>query len=1218
MPVHTQTAAASDREEVLGTFRYQGVGHVYVTMLYDYETDSILLPVGELFSLLMVNMEVNTSEFGISGFFIEPNQPYSILFGEYMIAYDGTSRPSLASYPAKHFFIGETDYFLSPELFSEIFGLDFTADIYTLTLSLQTRHIMPVVQHEQRMQARRRIEERAFDRSYYPLSYPVTRPALRSGFLDYNLLATGNLDRQSYRYDMDGGMVLLGGALRGTFFGSPSDGRLTGEFSNIHWQYGIPENRYISNIEIGDMASGGPLSQSIKGVSVTNAPIEARYFFGTIRHDGRTEPDAVVELYLNNNLVQYTQTDDTGYYSFDVPLSYGQSRMETIIYKNDGRIKRNSRILRAPYQFQPPGALVYRLTGGYQDRGREVLDRNRLYRGSTELSYGVNRWLTTRVGANADEDSWTDPFVYGGFSARLLNRYLVDGDIVPDSYYRGNVSYLSPRGFNLAASYRYFDGESRFNTTGLTDEAALSLAIPIRIAGLRVQGRRLNYGEIQDYDMGVDLSTRIGPINTNATYQTRISVFDDLDPEFLNSTLRMTLSYGVRGGSLLPDFLSGISLRMTAIYDLDSDELRDIDAQVSRRLFSDGSLQMGLSHQATRGLTAYRIGLNLNLSNRVRTNNIMTVRGDRFTSRNSARGSLGYDSSHRRLDVTSRAQVGRSAVSVVMFIDNNNSGTFDEGDEILPYNAIRISGSGSARLGSDGILRFTQLQSYNRYDMEIIERNIPNPSLAPLRNEFSFIADPNQYKPIEIPFYMTGTVEGNVSVERDDRRRGQGGVRVNIVGIDNDFETSERTFNNGDFYAMNLPPGEYEIRMNQSQLDLLDVEMAGPPLRFEVQRTEHGDFVSGIEITLTRPVPEEDAPLLLADSYLADVRSFVSALRALLDGELPLEQELQERGREAVAMFAVAQRLFIEGDYNGALERVEESLQLAVTDYALALKGSVLFFLGREEEALTFWERARSRNPNIVIPGMDETEEEEPFEAEVAEMTAEEITLSGRSDQPPGTPLTHRIRDDDGNLVRDPEEEVWELTSRLNENQEWSVSLPNDLRTGEYDLLSELQTPQGPLRFVNTVNIIEGISLRARTLTFDINSAALSDDSVEQLDLMLETLLQHPERRYEVQGHTDITGNAAYNMVLSAARAYSVRQYLIDRGASEDVLVAVGYGPDIPIADNETEEGRAENRRVEFRRLRSSEDIQPLFDRQDEMMEQAVQAGIPGFNPGTE
>jgi len=78
--------------------------------------------------------------------------------------------------------------------------------------------------------------------------------------------------------------------------------------------------------------------------------------------------------------------------------------------------------------------------------------------------------------------------------------------------------------------------------------------------------------------------------------------------------------------------------------------------------------------------------------------------------------------------------------------------------------------------------------------------------------------------------------------------------------------------------------------------------------------------------------------------------------------------------------------------------------------------------------------------------------------------------------------------------------------------------------------------------------------------------------------------------RIEVQGHTDDVGNDQFNLELSQARADAVIQWFFARGVAPDRLTAVGYGETAPMADNGTDAGRAENRRVEFRLLAGAED----------------------------
>jgi outer membrane protein OmpA-like peptidoglycan-associated protein len=106
-----------------------------------------------------------------------------------------------------------------------------------------------------------------------------------------------------------------------------------------------------------------------------------------------------------------------------------------------------------------------------------------------------------------------------------------------------------------------------------------------------------------------------------------------------------------------------------------------------------------------------------------------------------------------------------------------------------------------------------------------------------------------------------------------------------------------------------------------------------------------------------------------------------------------------------------------------------------------------------------------------------------------------------------------------------------------------------------------------------------------RGVNFETGKAILTGDSYAILDQVYESLVEWPEIKIEIQGHTDIIGGRQYNLQLSLSRAQAVKDYLVNKGISQDRLIAVGKGFDEPIADNKTADGRAENRRVQLRRI---------------------------------
>ncbi len=98
---------------------------------------------------------------------------------------------------------------------------------------------------------------------------------------------------------------------------------------------------------------------------------------------------------------------------------------------------------------------------------------------------------------------------------------------------------------------------------------------------------------------------------------------------------------------------------------------------------------------------------------------------------------------------------------------------------------------------------------------------------------------------------------------------------------------------------------------------------------------------------------------------------------------------------------------------------------------------------------------------------------------------------------------------------------------------------------------------------------------------FAFNSAELAPSAISELSDTLDTLKGDPALRIRVDGHTDNVGSAAYNVQLSKRRAESVKRYLVSQGVAADRIETQGLGLTKPIADNDTAEGRAKNRRVE-------------------------------------
>ncbi len=109
-----------------------------------------------------------------------------------------------------------------------------------------------------------------------------------------------------------------------------------------------------------------------------------------------------------------------------------------------------------------------------------------------------------------------------------------------------------------------------------------------------------------------------------------------------------------------------------------------------------------------------------------------------------------------------------------------------------------------------------------------------------------------------------------------------------------------------------------------------------------------------------------------------------------------------------------------------------------------------------------------------------------------------------------------------------------------------------------------------------------GLVLTLGDVLFDTGKSSLKPGAYATIDRLAQALNESPARQVQIEGHTDSTGSAAFNQVLSEDRAHSVQAALMQRGVSGSQITAVGKGKDFPVASNDTAAGRQQNRRVEL------------------------------------
>ena len=136
----------------------------------------------------------------------------------------------------------------------------------------------------------------------------------------------------------------------------------------------------------------------------------------------------------------------------------------------------------------------------------------------------------------------------------------------------------------------------------------------------------------------------------------------------------------------------------------------------------------------------------------------------------------------------------------------------------------------------------------------------------------------------------------------------------------------------------------------------------------------------------------------------------------------------------------------------------------------------------------------------------------------------------------------------------------------------YTFELPEEIRSDSANYLAT----------IDVVELTPGDAVVLQNIQFEYNSSTLTEDSQAGIQMLAEFLQRNVDLKVELAGHTDNVGSESYNLKLSAERAESVRNALIDKGIDANRLTAKGYGASQPMAPNDTEEHRALNRRTEM------------------------------------
>ncbi|MGM0932628.1 MAG: hypothetical protein ACQEWD_04215 [Bacteroidota bacterium] len=788
------------------------------------------LPVQELFDFLKIKNEV-TAE-GITGFIVHPDSTYSINFQDNYIQFKDEEYELEAS----DFIETPMGNYLKSNYFGDVFGLDTQFSFRSLSVELDTELELPVIK-EMRLKKMRESLNRV--RGVVEPDTTIARryPFFKPGTLDWGVVTTQQSDFENdNRLSLGLGTMFLGGETN-LMLNYSSRVPFNSRNQFYQWRYVNNDSRLFKQVSVGRIftRATSSLFAPVSGVQVSNSPMQNRRSFGTYQLNDYTEPRWTVELYVNNVLIDFTQADASGFYSFEVPLMYGNTAVSLRFYGPWGEERVEERVINIPYNFVPKNEVEYTLSAG-------IVENEEWQRFSRfNFNYGISNAITLGGGVEyLSEVTSGEVMPFVNSSVRIASGLLFSGEYMYGVKGEGVLSYRSPQNLQVDLNYIKYDENQTAINFNYLEERKISLSTPIRGNNFSMFGRfSLNQIIMPTTEFTTAQMLLSGAVFGVSTNFTTYGIYNDRVKE---PTIYSSLSQTYR----LPNqFLFSPQVQ----YDYSRAQFNNLILELERPIFEKGFLNLAYENNFLRDAHIFEVGFRYALD--FAQTSLTSRIGNRNTSFvQSARGSMMLDDNTGQILTSNRSAMSKAGLTIIPFLDFNGNGQRDPMEPGVPGMELKNRSGRLSYHENETILRIRDLQPYIDMVIEIDPVSLDNIAWKISNPKIKVHTVPNHFQEIHVPVEVMGEVGGMVYVD-DNGLRGQGRIIINI--FDEDGNKAARILSEGDGYFtyLGLKPGKYTAEIDREQLENLGYISEPKGIPFEIKIDEYGDIVDTLEFVLS-------------------------------------------------------------------------------------------------------------------------------------------------------------------------------------------------------------------------------------------------------------------------------------------------------------------------------------------------------------------------------
>ncbi len=853
-PLAGQDEPPYDEVSVYIKIPYVGIGEIEAAI----KGDDIYLPVTDLFDFLKIRNVPSENLDLITGYFIQPEATYTIDKQNNRIIYSGKTWELEEGDLVR----SETNLYLKSIYYGKIFGFNCNFSFRDLTVTIDTKLELPGIR-EMRQEEMRKNITRLKGEMQVDTTIGRSYPGFRFGMADWSVYASErNSGVSNGRFNLALGAVIAGGEAMASlnyYSGSP----FSEKQQDYLWRYVNNDHTFLRQIMAGKIATHSIASiyNPVIGIQLTSAPTTFRRSFGSYTLSEKTEPGWIVELYVNNVLVDYVKADASGFFTFEVPVVYGNTQVKLRYYGPWGEERTREQNISIPYNFLPHKEFEYTVSAGVVEDARW----SRFSRAS--VSYGATRFLTIGGGAEYLSSVSSGPLMpFADASLRITNNLILSGEYTYGVRAKGTLTYRLPSNIQLDLNYTYYDRNQTAISFNYLEERKVSVSLPIMIKKFSAYSR-LSYYQIifpgSKYSTAEWLlSGSFLGVNTNLTTYGTFS-------EHFSPNVYSNLSLGVR----LP---AGFVLLPQVQYTYTGHEFLSGRVSLEKRLFEKGYMNISYEQYFSSKIKIAEVGLRYDFSFAQAGISVRQI-NKQTAYVQYARGSLINDGQTDYHKADNRTNVGRGGISIVAFLDLNANGIRDAGEPKASGLNVRSNGGRIERSEKDTIIHILGLEPYVKYFLELDEGSFDNISWRIDKKSVAVITDANMLKLIEIPIQVKGEATGTVMLEEGGARSGLGRIIVSFYNSVNVLTARALTEEDGYFSYFGLAPGSYQVRIDTSQLRKLNMISIPDSLAFNIMANTEGDYVEDLNFTVRKIAVQRDSvsappavvPLLKKDtSYL--------------------------------------------------------------------------------------------------------------------------------------------------------------------------------------------------------------------------------------------------------------------------------------------------------------------------------------------------------------